>query len=255
MKGARSDRIWRHLALCLLLALPGFGRASDVELTAYTEEWPPYNFEQDGKVRGIAADLLRAACVRAGLTCAIEMVPWARAYHLARHEPNTIVYTTARKPEREDEFVWIGPIMNRITWLYGHPGSEKKVRELKDLTTTRVGIVRGEASQRDLEAAGVPANSLVFEADNASVLRQFARHTIDVMVDTEAGMAWNLRSAGLPAATVTRLMKLSEEGAYYFAANVKSDPERMRRLQHAIDALRREGKLDAIAREYGTRKL
>ncbi len=50
------------------------------------------------------------------------------------------------------------------------------------------------------------------------------------------------------------LMKLSDEGGYYFAVNLQSDPDRLIRLQQAVDTLRREGKIDAISKDYGVRK-
>jgi polar amino acid transport system substrate-binding protein len=257
MMGGSAGWLRRGLVSAMTLwvagVVPAFA-APEADFIAYTEEWPPYNYTQNGQVRGIATDVLRAACGKAGFECEIEMVPWARAYYSAKNAPNALVYTTARKPDRENEFLWVGPIMPRATWVYGHPGSEKKLQSLKDLATVKVGIVRGEASQKDLEAVGVPASAFVPEVDNPTVLRQFMNKVVDVMVDTEVGMAWKLRDAGLPSNVVTRLMKLSDEGAYYYAVNLKSDPDRVRRLQQAIDALRRDGKIDAIAKEYGARK-
>jgi len=70
------------------------------------------------------------------------------------------------------------------------------------------------------------------------------------MVDTEVGMAWNLRAAGLEPGAVTRRLKLSDEGSYYFALNLKSDPALARALQLALDRLRHDGKLEAIVRQY-----
>jgi polar amino acid transport system substrate-binding protein len=225
--------------------------AAVADLTAYTENWAPYNFMRDKQVRGIASDLLRLACERAKLDCRIEMVPWARAVHTVKSTPNTVLFTTARKPSREHEYVWVGPILPRTTWVYGRAGSEKNLHTLKDLSTSTIGVVRGEAAQTDLEHAGVPASAFRFEADNTQVLQLVMRDVVTTMVDTEAGMAWNLRASALPANSVTRLMKLSDEGAYYYALHLKSDPVRVRKLQQAIDALRSEGALDAIVRDYG----
>lgn len=222
------------------------------KLTAYTEQWAPYNYEESGEIKGIATDMLQAACTVAKLSCSMHLVPWARAYKIVRYTENTILYTTARKASREKDFLWVGPILPRSTWVYTRTANDKVAAVGRDITQLRFGIVRDEASQQDLINAGLPAQSLIEDNTNATVLRLLLSNVVDAMVDTEVSMAWNLRTAGLPASTVTKLSKLSEGGAYYFALNPKTHPEIAARLQTALDKLQRQGKLEAIIRSYDT---
>ncbi|MDZ7918808.1 substrate-binding periplasmic protein [Rhodoferax sp.] len=217
---------------------------------AYTEHWPPYNFAESGKVQGIATDVLRAACELAELRCSFQVVPWARGYRVVRNTPNTVLYTTARKPSREDHFVWVGPLLPRTTWVYTRNISGQPVRDAKELAQLRIGVVREEAAQQDLQAAGVPASALVEESSNDAVFRMLMGDMVQAMVDTEVGMAWNLRSVGRPAGSVTKLLKLSDDGGYYFALNRQTNPLMVRKLQQAVDKLRAEGRLDAIVKNY-----
>lgn len=233
-------------AAALVLGAPSFARAAD--LVAYTEEWPPYNYTEQGQVKGIATEALRAACAEAQLSCEINMVPWARAYAVVSGTPDTLLYTTARKPSREKEFLWVGPLFPRATWVYGRAGSP--IRDFKELARHKVGIVRGEASEQDLEKAGVPRHAMMPESSNALVLKALLGGWVDAMVDTEIGMAWNLRTMQLPAGEVQRLMKLTDEGAYYFALNLKTDPTIRERLQRALDKLQKNGRLAALSAGY-----
>jgi polar amino acid transport system substrate-binding protein len=73
---------------------------------------------------------------------------------------------------------------------------------------------------------------------------------INIVVETEIGMAWSLQDAGVASDAMTKLMKINDGGAYYFALNLKSDPTFVGKLQAAVDKLRREGKIDAIVRQY-----
>lgn len=234
--------------LAISAGVTSLGHAAD--LVAYTEEWAPYNFTADGAVKGISTDILRAACTAAKLDCEIRMVPWARAYKSAGSIPNTLVFTTARKPSREQEFVWVGPILPRTTWVYGRAELENTTHSVQDLSNQRIGVVRDEAAQQDLEAAGLPLAALVVQPSNTDVLKMLMGAMVDAMVDTEVGMEWNLRTAAVAPHTVKKLFKLSEGGAYYYALNLQSDPALVRRLQRAVDQLRRSGKLDAIVRQY-----
>ena len=239
-----------RLLLALTLALLAPAGAAAASLTAYTEEWAPYNYTEDGAIKGIASDVLRALCTEARLDCRITVVPWARATNTVLNTPNTLIYTIARTPSRESEFVWVGPVLPRTTWIYGRPELEEQIRELKDIAALRIGVVRDDASGPDLLAAGVPASMLAIDSSNTLVLRMYRRSMIDAMVDTEIGMAWNLRLASMPSGSASRLVKLSESGAYYFALNRNSDPQMVRSLQNALDKLKRDGTLDAIKKKY-----
>lgn len=233
----------------LLLSLTG-APAYAADLEAYTEEWPPYNYSQNGQIKGIATELLSSACESAKLDCEFTIVPWARAYMTVQAKPNTLVYTTARKPEREKDFIWVGPILPRTTWVFTRANLGHKVADFKELARYRVGVVRGEAAMRDLTAAGLPQNTLVPDKSNAEVLKLMGSNMVDAMVDTEIGMAWNLRNAHQSDGSVVKSLKLTDEGAYYFALNLKSDPAIVARLQKAVDTLRSNGKIDALIRLY-----
>ena len=240
-----NDRSLRRRLLAiawLLLAPTGVMAAS---LTAYTEEWAPYNYGEDGTVKGIATDVLRAACAEAGLDCKIVIVPWARALNTVANTPNTLVFTIARTPARDNDFLWVGPLLPRAVWIYTRPGLDAK-----SLAELRFGVVRDDATGPDLIAAGVPASAIVADTSNASVLRMYRRSMVDALVDTEIGMAWNLRNAAMPADSVVRQKKLSEVGAYYFAFNRQSDLATVRALQQALDKIKHDGTLEAIKKRY-----
>ena len=245
-----SLQFWRKVWIGLVLAVCHPLPIHAADLTAYAEPWLPYNYAEGNEIKGISTDVLRAACKLAKLSCEIQIVPWARAYKTVTNTPNTIVYTTARNASRENQFTWVGPILPRITWAYGKTGMSAEIRSVKDLAGAKIGVVRDEASLADLLAVGVPTSSFVEFNSNNDVLRMMMIDKINVKVETEIGMAWSLHGAGISSTAVTKLMKINDGGAYYFALNPKSDPIIVGKLQTAIDKLRREGKIDAIVRQY-----
>lgn len=245
------QRTRRALALLAVTGVLCAVSTHAADLTAYTEEWPPYNYSEGDSVKGISTDILRALCETAKLECDIRIVPWARAYRSAISQANTLVYTTARKPSREHDFIWVGPILPRTTWIYVRQGLEQRIHDMAELAQHSIGVVRDEAAQQDLVAAGVPESALVVQASNTDVLRMMLGTSVDAMVDTEVGMQWNLRKVNVSPSAVSKLMKLSDEGAYYFALNQDSDPVLVRKLQGALDKLRHDGKIDVIVRKYG----
>ncbi|MES2050265.1 MAG: transporter substrate-binding domain-containing protein [Pseudomonadota bacterium] len=243
-------KFWRMAWMPLALGICPASSIFAADLTAYTEPWLPYNYTEGNEIKGISTDVLRAACKLAKLSCEIQIVPWARAYKTVTNTPNSIIYTTARNPSRENQFVWVGPILPRTTWAYGKTGMKAEIHSIKDLGNARIGVVRDEASLADLLAVGVPPSSFVELNSNNDVLRMMMLEKINVVVETEIGMAWSLKSAGIASSAVTKLMKINDGGAYYFALNLQSDPIIVAKLQAGIDKLRREGKIDTIVLQY-----
>ena len=98
-----------------LIGLPGAVSAQTVDdLTFITEDYPPFNFERDGKRQGIAVDALAEMLALAGARktrADIKVWPWARGYETALKEKNTVLFSTTRTEAREGLFKWVGPIM------------------------------------------------------------------------------------------------------------------------------------------------
>ena len=113
-------RLWLAAASALLL-MTSAARAEidpNYNVVLLTENFPPYNmaingknFAQEDNVDGIAVDVVREMFKRAGIKYSLTLrFPWDRIYKLALEKPDYGVFVTARLPEREALFKWVGPI-------------------------------------------------------------------------------------------------------------------------------------------------
>ena len=132
-------------SLSLLLA----NAASAAESSAYsmvllTENFPPYNMAKNGKnfaqnenIEGIAVDVLRETFKRAGISYSMTLrFPWERIYRLALENPGYGVFVTARVPEREALFKWVGPI-GPDDWVLLAPGDRVARSGQREKTASR----------------------------------------------------------------------------------------------------------------------
>ncbi|MBC3872576.1 transporter substrate-binding domain-containing protein [Undibacterium sp. LX15W] len=202
------------------------------------------------EVSGISTDILRAACAIANVDCDVQLVPWTRAYKTVQDTRNTIVYTIARIPTREQQFIWIGPILPRTTWIYARSQVADKIHTLKDLERFKIGVIRAEASLTELTEAGVSNVPIRTFNSNSDEMRMLKSGQIDVVVNTEIGMAMNQKQYNIATTDLVKLMKLYDGGALYFGMNLESDPGLVEKLQISVDKLRREGKINAIVQQY-----
>lgn len=126
------SRFWRYAYLILVLVLvvavllasvcisnlgqPSTGPISTPDLAAltyYTEQFPPYNYQENGTLKGVAVDLLGEITGKMGLRVTpdqVHLVPWTEGYQAALTLNNTVLFSTFRLPEREQSFKWAGPI-------------------------------------------------------------------------------------------------------------------------------------------------
>ncbi|PZR39960.1 MAG: amino acid ABC transporter substrate-binding protein, partial [Ectopseudomonas oleovorans] len=104
-----------------LVVLTGVARAEvdpNYSVVLLTENFPPYNmavngknFAQEENIDGIAVDIVKEMFKRAGVQYNLTLrFPWDRIYKLALEKPGYGVFVTARLPEREALFKWVGPI-------------------------------------------------------------------------------------------------------------------------------------------------
>lgn len=108
---------------------------------------PPLEYEQDGEVQGLHADLLRGAAARLGMTVEFHSVPWARALHLARVGQVDAVSFVTRTPEREADMLFLeGNVLHVarsvLVALRGSAAARRWAGDLAALAGLRVGLVR-----------------------------------------------------------------------------------------------------------------
>lgn len=233
----------RSLLVCVLWC----PLAGATALTAYTEESAPYHYTERGKTVGIAADYLRAACKLAGLDCNIVILPWARSYMLAKQDANAIIFSIVRRSDREQEFVWVSPIITEGMWLYGRTDAHAPAN-LADVKQQRIGAINGGSGIAVLLARGVPRASIDPANSIEANFKKFAAGRFDYIVDTEARFDMELARYPLPF-KASKMLKL-QDATSYFAMNLQADPAVVKALRAALDKLRANKTLEQITRQY-----
>ena len=77
-----------------------------------TDAYAPYNFVEEGKLKGISVDIMVGILEKTGSPLkreAFEIVPWARGLNYLSTKPNACLLTIGKTPERREKFQWVGP--------------------------------------------------------------------------------------------------------------------------------------------------
>ena len=237
----------------LLLASAVF--AADVprtSLVVLTENYPPYNmakngknFAQDQNLEGIAVDVLRATFARAGIPYSMTLrFPWERIYNLALEKPGFGVFVTARVPEREALFKWVGPIGPDDWVLLARADSPISLTSLEQARPYRIGAYKEDVIALDLQKKGLNPVIVLRDQDNA---RRLQAGKIDLWATGDPAGRFLARQVGISGfKTVLRF----HQAELYLALNKEVPDAVVAKLQHALDERQAEGVVEKIRAKY-----
>lgn len=70
-------------------------------LELVTLEYPPYEYTENRKIKGIAVDIVKEAFRRMNQTINITVLPWARAINMIEHSKADAIFTAYKNQQRE----------------------------------------------------------------------------------------------------------------------------------------------------------
>lgn len=222
-------------------------------LNFLTEDNPPLNFSQEGKITGIATEVVAEMARRANIPADISLVPWSEAYSRALSEPDTCVFSTARLASRNNQFQWVGSIARGYWSAFALEGFTPRIARVSDLKDYRVGVVR-DARAEHLRNEGY---SRVIEIDRDRDIP--AKLTLDGSkpggIDlwiTQGYAAQDIASqAGVKVKEVFSSL-MSQD--YWLACNLKVPRETLRALSSALNGMKKDGTHGKLTNLSPTRK-
>nr|WP_090416115.1 ABC transporter substrate-binding protein [Pseudomonas jinjuensis] len=247
-------RILLACVSCTLLLSAG-ARAEispDYSMVLLTENFPPYNmaingknFAQEDNIDGIAVDIVREMFRRAGIKYSLTLrFPWDRIYKLALEKPGYGVFVTARLPEREASFKWVGPIGPDDWVLLAKGDSTISVGSLDEAKQYRIGAYKGDAIAEYLGKRGFDPVLALRDQENASKLD---KGQIDLWASGDPAGRYLARQEGVTGLkTVLRF----NSDQLFLALNRETPDEVVKKLQDTLDQMRGEGFVDDVLNSY-----
>ncbi|MES2297287.1 MAG: transporter substrate-binding domain-containing protein [Pseudomonadota bacterium] len=201
----------------------------------------------DGKVVGPWTEGVKLILKNAGLPdYRISVYPWARAYQLALHEPNTLIYPIARTAARERQFKWVGE-MQTVHYHFVKLADRKDIviKRLDDARAYSIGVVRDDVRHQYLQAHGF-ANLYVGAKWNDNVTHLLNRQ-IDVLILGELDLVPLCAAQALDCAMFEQLPAVEELTTNLYLAFARSTPETVvNRARMAYDRLKADGTIERV---------
>ncbi len=235
--------------LCILVMGACFAAMAGAgEWQVLTEEYPPFNFIENGKVTGFSVEIVREMLRRMDEDVPVEMVSWARGYNLALRQPEVMLFSTGRNDAREDLFHWVGPLARQKWALFGRRGDGITIATLDDAKgVAAIGTYKDDIERQELKALGF--TNLVMAMNDETNIRRLMAGQIDLWPSSTLGVAYIAREAGVPFEDLEQKYVFNFYSVYI--AISKSTPEdTVARWSRTLDAIKADGTYDTIRKKW-----
>ena len=238
------------IAASLLLSLPA--AAEDFKFGTFN--YPPYEFEQDGKATGIITDLVTEGMKRMGHTVKIELYPFSRLIDNAKSGEIDGMFSVFRTPERE-VFLDFGHevAMPQVVSLFVPADSKLAFDgDLTKLANNSIGVVNKVSYGKTFDAAATDGTLKKLEGVNDIDvnMNKLLNGRLDAVANNKLGAIYLLNKLG-GKDKVRELTPPLDSVPSYVAFTKAKDMSALRDgLDAQFKAMRADGTFDKIVKSY-----
>lgn len=217
-----------------------------------TEEYAPYNYTENGVLKGISVDVLNEVWKRAGAENSkpeIEVLPWARGYMYLKKEKNACLFSMGITEERRKLFAFSNPIFDNKNSIIAKKSRGYKIGSIENLKSLTIGTLREDAGEQLLLSSGWKPENLERSSSPESLVRMLYKDRMDAISYGEDTTKYTMKRCGIDSNQyeVIYLIKTTESA---FAFNIKTDAEILSQFNRILDGLKKDGTIEKIKAKY-----
>ncbi len=221
------------------------------EYDVFTEPLAPVHYEESGKIKGIATEIVEAIFAEADLVPRISIYPWKRSYQKTLKEKNSFIFTINRTEKRENLFKWIGPILSKKTYLYKlRSRKDIDINNFEDAKKYTTAVILGHSlTSRLLEMGFREGKELITTPNKTVQIKVFLNHRSDLITGNQYTIYRSLQSEGYSLKDVEPALFVTSKG-YYLGANITTDDAVVQRLRQANQKVQKTDLVKEIISKY-----
>ncbi|BDT69183.1 L-cystine-binding protein FliY [Comamonadaceae bacterium OS-1] len=219
-----------------------------------TEEYPPYNFTDKGRITGLGTEVVQAVLKEINIEGQFQSLPWARAYETTQTSANVLIYSINRSKEREKLFKWVGPITPTDFYLFALKTRNLHLASLEDAKTLQIGTVNQDIGEQYLVTQGfVLGHNLQSSTRYELNYEKLKLGRVDLWVMNELGAYYMVRQAGDdPAEVLNKALRVADisSSGNYMAFGLKTPDAMVERFRKGLEAIKKNGIYDALQKKW-----
>lgn len=236
----------------LLMLLLNPTPAHAITIKVVTENLPPYQIvETDGSLGGYATEVVQMLFRVTRDTPDIQVMPWARAYDMAKDRKNVMIFTIAHSPRRAPLFKWVGRLKGESLHIWGlkskFPQPFNSIEQMRPYT---IGFARDSNLDQYFTEHQFPhLYRLVRPGQNLGML---FNGRVDLIIGGAPSLRKRAKKQGFYFSKLNKLLEVQAlNNDLYIAFNLNSDPKLVSRYQRSFKKLQVNGMLKALKGKWG----
>ena len=215
----------------------------------YSERSPPFSFvtgqEPTRKVEGSAVDIVNEIQERTGHVNKINMSLWTDAYSVVQYLPNSALFTTARTPERENMFQWVGPISRSRTYFYTLAGSGLTIETLDQAKALQSIATPDGWFTHEFLTNNNFTNIVATSRTSMESFSQLINGEVQALLMTDLDVKWLADISEVPLSDLTQHMEALNM-LDYIAFSLNTPANTVQQWQNYLDAMKADGTFETI---------
>ena len=236
--------------LCLLLGFSFSCFGETIEIV--TEQYPPYNYLEDDKVKGISTDVIRAVLKEANIEGDFRVLPWARAQKIAQSKKDVLIYSISRTEAREKLYKWVGVIAPIDFYIFTRKDRlDIQFENLEDAKHLSIGVVIQDAQEQFFKKNGF--TNIQSNVSNEANMKKLMKGRFDLWPISELAGYYYLRSNGyVPKESVKKAYHLEgfANGDQYMAFSISTSDALVNKVKLALAAIKTKGVYQKILDQH-----
>lgn len=219
-----------------------------------TGNYPPYEYEEAGEVKGLVVEILKEAFARNNQAVEFKVVPWARALWMAQHGEADAVFATIKTPEREQFLDFSSESLIPLTSAF-FVKKDSKIQYNGDLNTLadmNIGLLR-QASYGIAFDAAVKNGTLKyadFTTDTLTNIKKLIAGRIDMMAGDRIGTLHLLQQNQMLDQVKVLSPDINASNSYLAFSKNKDHSKTRDKIDNAIRAMKKDGSYQRIVDKY-----
>jgi polar amino acid transport system substrate-binding protein len=215
----------------------------------FTEDAAPYNYGTGTGasriVEGSSVDFVNEIQARTGFVNKTNLSTWADAYAIPQYLPNSAVYTTARTPERENMFQWVGPISCHKTNFYTLASSGITIDTLEQAKALQsIATPKGWFTE-DFLVNNNFQNIVVTALTSQEAFQQLINGEVQALLLPEPDIKWLTENNGVAMSQLTQhIQAIDRDG--YLAFSLNTPASTVEKWQSKLDDMKADGTFETI---------
>ncbi len=239
----------RLLVTMLLLAVIGSIFASPIKIV--TSPWPPYEYNDNGQLKGTDVDIIREAFSRMGIPAKIEMYPWSRCLKMVQNGEAEAIFTLSKNEKREKFLIYPKEVINYSENVFFY--NKKKPFSFDGTMESLKGRLIGTTRNYNYRADFMKSD--LFKRDDADSdmagIRKIANARDDLFIcDKLVGSSLAKKEGILSKISYIKKPLSKRKMFLAFRKNNPKNIELVKKFEKAIQSMKKDGTYQKILDKY-----